>query len=165
MGESRLPLTLTLTLTVMGIVVAGCVQIEQFVGLRKHRQELMMIEKLQPEKGNVIAFKLSGKLHDEDYKGFVPEIEALIERHGKIRLLFLLQNFQGWDLHAAWDDIIFDIKHYRDLERIALVGDQAWKKWMVILSKPFTAAETRFFPGDEIDAAWDWLLDEELNAA
>ncbi len=119
-----------------------------------------MIRKLQPAKGNVIGFMLSGKLHDEDYKLFVPEIEALIERTGKVRLLLQLEDFHGWDLHAAWDDITFDIKHYHDLERIALVGDLGWKAWMVKLSKPFTAAEIMFFPTDEIDAAWDWLLED-----
>ena len=119
-----------------------------------------MIKKLQPDKGNVIGFRLSGKLHDEDYKVFVPELEALIEREGKIRMLVQLEDFRGWDLHAAWDDIVFDIKHYDDLERIALVGEPGWNEWMVKLSKPFTASEIMFFPIDEIDAAWDWLLDE-----
>ncbi len=61
-----------------------------------------MIEKLQPEKGKVIGFKLSGKLHDDDYKALVPELEALIAREGKIRLLVQLEDFHGWDLHAAW---------------------------------------------------------------
>ena len=102
---------------------------------------------------------LSEKLHDADYKVFVPEIEALIERKGKVRLLLQFEDFHGWDLHAAWDDITFDIKHYHDLERIALVGNPGWKEWMVKLSKPFTAAEIMFFSTDEIDAAWDWLLE------
>ncbi len=120
-----------------------------------------MIEKLQPEKGKVIGFKLSGKLHDDDYKVLVPELEALIAREGKIRLLVQLEEFHGWDLHAAWDDIVFDIKHYHDVERIALVGEPGWNEWMVKLSKPFTAAEVIFFPADEIDSAWDWLFDEK----
>lgn len=124
-----------------------------------------MIEKLQPEKENVIAFRLTGKLHDEDYKSFVPEVEALIAREGKIRLLLQLENFQGWDLHAAWDDITFGIKHFRDLERIAVVGDLGWEKWMLKLSKPFSEAKTRFFPADEMIAAWDWLLGEESQSA
>ncbi len=119
-----------------------------------------MIEKLQPEKGNVIAFRLSGKLRDADYKILVPEVEALIEREGKIRLLMLLEDFHGWDLHAAWDDMAFGIKHNRDLERIAMVGDKAWGKWMAKLSKPFLGAEIEFFPVDEIDVAWDWLFEE-----
>jgi len=118
-----------------------------------------MIKKLPTKKARVIGFILSGKLHDADYKELVPEIEALIEREGKIRLLAQLEDFHGWDLHAAWDDILFDIKHYHDLERFALVGDLAWEKWMVKLSKPFTGAEIRIFPADEIDTAWDWLYD------
>lgn len=124
-----------------------------------------MIEKLQPEKDNVAAFRLTGKLHDEDYKEFVPEIEALIERHGKIRLLLQLEHFRGWNLHAAWDDVTFGIRHFRDLERIAVVGDPAWEKWMVKLSKPFSSAKIKFFPADEMIAAWDWLLDEEPRPA
>ena len=124
-----------------------------------------MIEKLQPEKENVIAFRLTGKLHDEDYKAFVPEVEALIAREGKIRLLLQLDHFQGWDLPAAWDDITFGIKHFRDLERIAVVGDPGWEKWMIKLSKPFSEAKIRFFPADEMIAAWDWLLGEESQSA
>jgi len=120
----------------------------------------MAIEKLQRNKGNVASFKFSGKLHDADYKVFVPQLETLIEQKGKIRLLIQLEDFHGWDPHAAWDDVAFDIKHYHDLERIALVGDKAWEKWMVKLSKPFTGAEIMFFPADEIDAAWDWLVDQ-----
>ncbi len=119
-----------------------------------------MIRKLQPEKGNVIGFMLSGQLHDSDYKVFVPEIEALIKREGKVRLLAQLQDFHGWDLHAAWDDAAFGIKYFRNLERVALVGDQAWEKWMVKLSKPFTKAEIMFFSADEIDAAWNWLFEQ-----
>ena len=118
-----------------------------------------MIEKLQPEKGKVIAFRVSGNLHDADYKAFVPEVEALIEREGKIRLLMLFEAFHGWDLHAAWDDMAFGIKHNQDLERIAMVGDKVWEKWMAKLSKPFCSAEVEFFPADEIDAAWDWVLE------
>ncbi len=118
-----------------------------------------MIQKLQPVKDNVIGFVFNGKLHDSDYKEFVPQIEELIEQKGKVRLLVKFESFQGWDLHAAWDDMKFGIKHYRDMERIALVGDKEWEKWMLKLSKPFTAAEVMFFPADEIDAAWNWLFD------
>ncbi len=124
-----------------------------------------MIEKLQPEKDNVVAFRLTGTLRDEDYKAFAPEVEALIAREGEVRLLLQLENFQGWDLHAAWDDITFGIKHFRDLERIAVVGDPGWEKWMVKLSKPFSEAKIRFFPADELIAAWDWLIGDETAPA
>ncbi|NOY61922.1 MAG: STAS/SEC14 domain-containing protein [Gammaproteobacteria bacterium] len=124
-----------------------------------------MIEKLQPSRGKVIGYKLSGKLHDADYKVLVPEVEALIAQEGKIRLLAYLHEFRGWDLRAAWDDLAFDMKHYHDLERFALVGDKKWEEWMAKLSRPFTRAEVEYFPSSEIDAAWAWLFDgvEQVN--
>ena len=38
-----------------------------------------MIEPLTETAGNVLAFKISGKLHDEDYKAFVPQVDKAIE--------------------------------------------------------------------------------------
>ena len=37
-----------------------------------------MIEPLERSEGNVLGFKLSGKLHDDDYKTFVPAVDAAI---------------------------------------------------------------------------------------
>lgn len=41
-----------------------------------------MIEELNSEVANVVAFKLSGKLHDEDYKTFVPKVDEGIADNG-----------------------------------------------------------------------------------
>ena len=46
-----------------------------------------MIEQLNQSAGNVLGVKLSGKLHDEDYKHLVPALDVLINTHGKVRLL------------------------------------------------------------------------------
>ena len=119
-----------------------------------------MIRKLEKSKGKVIGFELSGKLHDEDYQVLVPEVEKVIDREGSVRLLLHLVDFQGWDLHAAWDDMKFGVKHYRDFERVAIVGDKTWEEWMARLATPFTSSGSRFFHDDEIEAAWDWLEED-----
>ncbi|RLB61719.1 MAG: STAS/SEC14 domain-containing protein, partial [Deltaproteobacteria bacterium] len=46
-----------------------------------------MIEILEESSGATVGFSLSGKLHDEDYKSFVPQMEDVIAREGKVRLL------------------------------------------------------------------------------
>ena len=66
-----------------------------------------MIEQLPESSGKVLGFKMSGKLHDADYKTFVPAVEAAMAKEGKIRLLAQFEDFHGWDLHALWDDIKF----------------------------------------------------------
>jgi hypothetical protein len=119
-----------------------------------------MIEQLKSGDANVLGFKLSGKLHDEDYKHFVPAIDAAITQHGKVRLLAQFHDFHGWDLHAMWDDIKFSTTHCTKIDRIALVGEKTWEKWMAKVCKPFTMAKIRYFDASEIDAAEAWLSED-----
>ena len=116
-----------------------------------------MIEKLDRGTGKVIGFKLSGKLHDEDYKHFVPLVDAAIADEGKVRLLAWFHDFHGWDMHALWDDTKFSTTHCTKIERIALVGEKSWQEWMAKVCKPFTMAEIKYFDVSEIDMAWLWL--------
>jgi hypothetical protein len=118
-----------------------------------------MVEMLSGLPANTVGFTLSGKLHDEDYKKFVPLIDAEIAKEGKVRLLAQFHDFYGWDLHALWDDIKFATTHCTKIERIALVGDKAWEKWMAQVCKPFTRAKIRSFDAAEIEAAKAWLAE------
>ena len=116
-----------------------------------------MIEQIAQTSENVLGFKLSGKLHDEDYKMFVPVIDAAAAKQGTIRVLAQFDDFHGWDLHALWDDIKFSTTHCTKIERIALVGDKAWEKWKAKVCKPFTMAKIRYFDVSEIAPAKEWL--------
>lgn len=85
-----------------------------------------MIEKLGQSSGSVVGFKMSGKLHDEDYRQFVPLLEKTIKEHGKARLLAQFQDFHSWNLHALWGDIKFSTRHCTDVAQVALVGEKKW---------------------------------------
>ncbi len=119
-----------------------------------------MIEEIKKDGGKVLAFRLSGKLHDEDYKVLVPALEAAIAARGKIRLLAEFHDFHGWDMHAMWDDTKFATKHFTDVERIALVGEKTWEKWMAAVCRPFTTAKIRYFEAGDIGSAWKWVEEE-----
>ncbi len=116
-----------------------------------------MIDQLPESSGKILGFQLSGKLHDEDYKRFVPLIDTQAASDGKVRLLAQFHDFHGWDLHALWDDIKFSTTHCTKIERIALVGDKKWEAWMAKVCKPFTMAKIRYFDAADINAAWEWL--------
>ncbi|MDA8364483.1 MAG: STAS/SEC14 domain-containing protein [Gammaproteobacteria bacterium] len=117
-----------------------------------------MIERLRTDDLRILGFRLSGKLHDEDYRIFVPAIDsAITAAGGKVRMFVQLEDFHGWDLHAAWDDFSFGVKHYSDIERIALIGDAEWEKWMTKLCAPFTAATVKYFDAVDVQQAWTWL--------
>ncbi len=120
-----------------------------------------MIETIETGSAKVVGFRLCGKLHDTDYKQFVPKVETVLTAGGKVRLFLQLEDFHGWDLHAAWDDLKFSLKHYSDFERVAMVGDREWEKWMAGFCRPFTKARVKYFDRSEVDAAWKWLEEND----
>ena len=76
------------------------------------------------EDGKILMIKLTGKLTKDDYEHFIPEVERLVKQHGKLRMLVQMHDFHGWTAGALWQDIKFDLKHFRDIERLALVGEK-----------------------------------------
>jgi hypothetical protein len=103
--------------------------------------------------------EVSGKIHKADYEHFAPEFERLVKQHGKLRLLMVMKDFHGWDLGALWEDIKFDIHHFSDIERIAMVGDKAWQEGMATFCKPFTKAKISYFPQHQLAEARTWLAE------
>lgn len=118
-----------------------------------------MIEQLSGMPEKTLGFKMSGKLHNEDYKGFVPLVDEAISKQGKVRMLAQFHDFHGWDMHALWDDTKFAAQHMTKIERIALVGEKTWEKWMATVCKPFTLAKIRYFDASEFEAAKAWLAE------
>ncbi|MGC4001906.1 MAG: STAS/SEC14 domain-containing protein [Pirellulales bacterium] len=104
-----------------------------------------------------IGVALSGKLHDADYKTFVPLVDAEAAKDGKVNFLAKFHDFHGWDAHALWDDIVFSTTHCSRIQRIALVGDRAWEKWMALVCKPFTLAKVKYFDAGDLEQAKAWL--------
>ncbi len=118
-----------------------------------------MIEQIPQKSDKVLGFKMSGKLHDEDYKSFVPLVDNAIASHGKARILAQFHDFHGWDMHALWDDIKFSTTHCSKIERIAIVGDKKWEKWMAAVCKPFTLAKIKYFDVSELATAEQWIAE------
>jgi hypothetical protein len=107
--------------------------------------------------GKVLDIHVSGKLAQPDYERFVPEFERLVRQHGKLRVIFDMDAFHGWEAGALWDDVKFDVKHHADIERLAMVGDKRWQSGMATFCKPFTKAKVRYFEHADTVAARKWL--------
>jgi hypothetical protein len=116
----------------------------------------MAIELKEQNGGKVLDVQVSGKLVKEDYEHFVPTVERLIQQHGKIRVLMEMTDFHGWDAKALWEDIKFDLKHFSDIERVAMVGDKQWQKGMAVFCRPFTTAKVRYFDHSQLNEAHKW---------
>jgi len=124
----------------------------------------MSLELHEMDGGKILALNLSGKLHREDYERFVPEVERLIKRHGKVRVLVQMHDFHGWDMGGIWEDIKFDLRHFNDIERVALVGESSWEKGMAWFCKPFTTAAVRYFDTTQAEEARQWIQTDLAKA-
>jgi hypothetical protein len=119
----------------------------------------MSIQITEESGGKVLAIRVSGKLEKADYETFIPAFEESLRQHGKLRVLFDMADFHGWDASAAWEDAKFGFKHFADIERMAMVGETRWQHGMAIFGKPFTRATIRYFDRADAAAARAWLAE------
>ncbi len=110
--------------------------------------------------GKVVGFRLQGRLEKADYDRIIPLLESKIERFGKIRVLLEIKELRGITPAALWEDLKFDVRHAKDVERLAVVGDTDWQEWMAKISQPLIAGEARFFEFADLRDAWTWLKAE-----
>lgn len=120
----------------------------------------MAVTLREEQGGKTLVLSLSGKLTKQDYVQFIPEVERLIKEFGKIRILVEMKDFHGWEFGALWEDIKFDMKHFRDIERLALVGDSKWEQGMAWFCKPFTTAKLKYFDVSKESEALTWVKEE-----
>ena len=105
-----------------------------------------------------LVLEVQGKLEHADYEALVPRLEAWLEEHGCIRCLVDMRHFRGIEARAIWDELRFDVRHARDIERCAVLGDRRWEAWVTKLSTAlFRSAQVRYFHDGESEAALEWL--------
>lgn len=123
----------------------------------KTEENFMAIAIEEKRGGSVLEVYATGKLLMKDYEQFVPTLEALIKEHGKIDMLFVMNDFHGWEPKALMEDVKFDIRHARDIGRMGFVGEKKWQEWMAALMRPFTSAEIRYFDLANLQQARNWI--------
>ncbi len=123
-----------------------------------------MFEILPVNDKNILAFKASGKLTDADYKQFLPILEEMIRKAGRISLYIEMRDFEGWEAQAAWDDLRFGLHHDHSFKRIAIVADKTLLHAATAFVNLFSHIDMHFFDNSEAEAAWDWLREEPASS-
>ena len=118
--------------------------------------------KFSAESGNLGVFRVSGKLGLDELEQAQGECEAMIRNVGKIKILAVLDNFQGWEKARGWEDLSFADRNDPYIDKFAIVGNEKWKD----LAYAFTAKGLRpvpieFFADGEETAARQWLTSDD----
>lgn len=119
-----------------------------------------MYQILDQSEGNVIAVRVSGKLERDSYKELLNQLDKRISEQRPVRIIYEITDFKGWEPGAAWEDIKFDIRHNKNIERAAIVGDTPWTKLLTALMRPFALGEMAYFDISQEEDAWRWIRED-----
>jgi hypothetical protein len=105
---------------------------------------------------------VSGRVTAEDYDAFLPFLDKAIAASGRVNMLVLMRDFEGWaGLGPARADFEFGTHQYRQVEKAAFVSKQKWLEWAVWIMDPFTQrTHERFFSPAQLEEAWQWIKKE-----
>ncbi len=116
---------------------------------------------IKTENDEVVVIRATGKLMKEDYAHFNPQFDEITHEKGKLRVLFDITGFEGWEPTGIWEEAKFDLKRNTDIRRMAVIGDEKWHETLTAVFKPFAAGEVRYFHRGEINEARNWLLQRQ----
>lgn len=102
-------------------------------------------------------FTVSGKVTSDDFDALVSPLEDFVQEHGKIKLLEIIENFQGFDPMMMWQGMKLDAKIIPHITHCAVVSDMGWLSPLTKAAGAFMATKLRTFDLAELDAARAWL--------
>ena len=115
---------------------------------------------LEPEAGNLFRVDMRGIVRKFELDRCQQDLAAVLTQPGPVRLLFILDGFDGWDRRDNWSDLTFYATLGDRIERIAIVGAERWRsEALMFAGADLRRARVEFFAGSagEDDAARAWL--------
>jgi SpoIIAA-like len=111
------------------------------------------------EGGNLFRVEINGTLRKADLDRYQNELVVQMARLGPVKLLFVLEDFEGWEAADNWNDLSFYVKHGGTIQRIAIVGDERWRsETLMFAGADLRTAPVEFFPESGVSEARAWLL-------
>ena len=117
---------------------------------------------IQYEPNNVCLLRISGVLKRSEFGANQDALARKIDAGSKPRLLAILENFEGWERGADWNDLDFLFSHSNEIAKIAIVGEPRWEAdALAFAGAGFRRAPVKFFPSGQIVEARAWIEGHE----
>ncbi|WP_114783037.1 SpoIIAA family protein [Botryobacter ruber] len=119
-----------------------------------------MLHILDESRENVIAVRINGHVDKGDYDMILPIMEEKIKTYGKINVFVEIMDSMDFTAKALWEELKFDVKHARDFNKVAIVGDGKWIDALSVAATPFTSAKIKKFGRGQRQEAFNWVRAE-----
>jgi hypothetical protein len=110
------------------------------------------------EAGKVLTARITGKLTQPELARLQDAAAEAIRRQGKVRILVIAENFQGWEKGGNWEDDSFQAENDPYIEKMAIVGEKRWEDLATIfVAKGLRSFPIEFFSTADLAKARAWL--------
>jgi len=117
-----------------------------------------MLSYKEHDNTKAVEIVLKGRVSTEEFDALANRLEAFIKRHGRVRVLEIVNDFEGMDASAFWHDLKLSLRHLKDFSRCAIVANPDTHHLWSNLVAPFMVCEVEHFAPGEEEAARDWLM-------
>ncbi len=115
---------------------------------------------IQYQPDDIYVLRISGILKRSQFAAEQSALARQIDSGSKPRLLVILENFEGWERGADWNDLDFMISHGGKISKIAVVAESRWETLaLAFAGAGVRRAPVKFFPPNELEQARSWLTE------
>ena len=119
---------------------------------------------LHHESANLYRLHISGLLRGREMEEVRDVASQVITRTGGIKLMCVIERFEGWEPTEDWSDMSFDLSFGKQIEQIAIVAEEKWRdQALMFAGAGVRKAPVEFFPCSQMSAARKWLLSEQCT--
>jgi hypothetical protein len=112
------------------------------------------------EPNGICVLRISGTLKRSEFGAEQDALARKIDMGSKPRLLVILENFEGWERGADWNDLDFLFSHSHKITKIAIVAESRWETLaLAFAGAGVRRAPVKFFPPNELEQARSWLAE------
>lgn len=106
----------------------------------------------------ILGIEATGEITRDDYTQTLrPMFEEHLQRHGKVRLLYVLDDEHDFTAGALWEDEKLLDRHPFSFEKVAVVTNAKGVRGLVRTFGWMIPGDVHLFAADEIEQAKDWV--------
>jgi hypothetical protein len=106
----------------------------------------------------ILTVKVSGHLTQAELLTTQKAAADILREHGGSSVLFVAEDFEGWEKGAEWADMSAQSELDLYARRIAIVGEGRWKDLALLFAgKGVRHVDIEYFFPPELDKARAWL--------
>jgi len=117
-----------------------------------------MITLLKDLPDDVLGVEASGEITADDYKQtLLPALAQHREAHGKVRLLYVLDDQHDFTTGALWEDEKLFDRHPLSFAKVAVATNAKGIRGLIKTVGWMIPGDVKLFTADEIDQAKAWV--------